>query len=77
MATRRVRPLQSDWDLLYRALKEKGRQASLSRMIGYLNDNGVGPADVSDACIQRFAWELNTTSFRGRPTAIVRDAIRG
>ena len=46
-------------------------------MIGYLNDNGVGPADVTDAIVERFAWELNTTSFRGRPTAIVRDAIRG
>ena len=37
----------------------------------------MGPADVSDACVERFAWELNNTSFRGRPTAIVRGAIRG
>ena len=77
MATRRVRPLQGAWDLLYRALKENGRQAILSRMIGYLNDNGVDPAEVTDAIVERFAWELNTTSLRGRPTDIVRGAIRG
>ena len=74
MATRRVKPLQGAWDQLYRALKENGRQASLSRMIGYLSDNGVCPAEVTDAIVERFAWD--TTSLRGNPTVIVRSAIR-
>jgi hypothetical protein len=76
MSSRRTKPLSGDWAPLYRALFTNGKQAALGRFIGYLSDHGVCPADVSDGHIQRFAGELDTSSLRGRPTAIVRAAIR-
>jgi hypothetical protein len=77
MPGRRTEPLSEDWAKLYRALLKNGSQAALGRLIGYLSDRGVSPDQVSDGHITRFAWELNTTSLRGRPTPIVRAAIRG
>ena len=77
MAGRRTRPLSADWAQLYQALPENGWQASLGRLIGFLSDRDVSPTDVSDALIERFACELKETSLRGRPSSIVRGAIRG
>lgn len=77
MPGRRTEPLSEDWAKLYRALLKNGRQAALGRLIGYLSDRGVSPDQVSDGHITRFAWELDTTSLRGRPVPIVRAAIRG
>jgi integrase len=77
MAGRRTKPLSEEWALLYRALFENGKQAALGRLIGYLSDRGVSPAEVSDSHVERFSRELNTSSLRGRPGTIVRCAIRG
>ena len=76
MSGRRTKPLSDAWAPLYRALFSDGKQAALGRFIGYLSDHGVSPADVSDLHIRRFTGELDTASLRGRPTAIVRAAIR-
>jgi integrase len=77
MPGRRTEPLSEDWAKLYRALLKNGRQAALGRLIAYLSNSGVSPDEVSDGHITRFAWELDTTSLRGRPVPIVRAAIRG
>jgi integrase len=77
MAGRRVSALTADWNDLYRALPANGQQASLGRFIGYLSNRCVGPHAVDDAWMDRFAQELETTSMRGRPSTIVRGAIRG
>lgn len=77
MAGRRTRPLSPEWAKLYGGLPENGPQAALGRLIGYLSDHGVAPAQVSDAHVERFASELTTASLCGQPAAIVRSAIRG
>ena len=77
MASRRVRALSPDWSHLYQALPDNGCKASLGRLIGYLSDHGISPADVSDDVIGRFARELNDTSLRGRPVSIINGATRG
>jgi hypothetical protein len=46
-------------------------------MIGYFSDRAVLPGSVCDGDVERFAWELETFSLRGRPTDIVHGAIRG
>lgn len=76
MAARRTKPLSGEWLVLYRALPRNGSQAALGRLIGYLSDRGVPPNEVCDGHIERFRDELTTTSLRGRPSAIVRNAIR-
>ena len=75
MAARRTQALSPDWEPLYRALKETGKQAALARMIGYFSDHHIYPNDVSDAYVQRFAWVLDSTSLRGKPKRIVDLAI--
>jgi integrase len=77
MAGRRTKPLSQEWAELYRALFENGKQAALGRLIGYLSDHGIPPAEVSDTHVEQFSRELNTSSLRGRPGTIVRCAIRG
>jgi len=77
MAGRRTGPLSAEWQHLYQALPQNGWQAALGRLIGYLSDRGVAPNEVSDGHIERFGRELETSSLRGRPTAIVRVAVRG
>lgn len=77
MPSRRRQPLSADWASLYRALPRNGWQPLLSRMIGYLSDRAISPELVCDGDVERFAWELETFSLRGRPTDIVRGAIRG
>ncbi len=77
MAARRVKALAPEWEALYRALPRNGWRAGLGRFIGFLSDRGVAPAKVCDPVVDRFALELETTSLRGRPVAIVRGAIRG
>ncbi|WP_428394424.1 hypothetical protein [Lichenicoccus sp.] len=77
MAGRRTRPLSEQWGTLYKQVPENGWQASLSRFVGYLSDNNVSPHDVSDGWVERFSRELETSSLRGRPAAIVRGAVRG
>ena len=77
MSGRRTRPLSKEWKLLHQALPQDGLRAALGRLIGYLSDHQISPQNVSDPMIERFALELETTSLRGRPTTIVRAAIRG
>ena len=77
MAGRRTKPLSAEWALLYHALPENGWQAALGRLIGYLSALGVSPHEVSDGHIERFGDELSTSSLRGKPNALVRNAIRG
>lgn len=76
MAGRRTKPLSCEWRRLYDALRANGKKAALSRFIGYLSDRSVSPGEVSDAHVERFRHELNTTSIRGNPQSIVRGAIR-
>jgi hypothetical protein len=77
MAGRRTYPLSEAWAQLYRSIDRKGRQASLSGFISYLSDRGSPPDQVSDAVIERFAAELETSSLRRNPRGVVRAAIRG
>lgn len=76
MAARRTKPLSEEWSVLYRSLPRTGLQPGLGRLIGYLSDRGVPPNQVCDGHIERFRDELTATSLRGRPSAIVRNAIR-
>src|SRR5271166_2627616 len=76
LSGRRTRPLSPEWSVLYQALPRGGLRAGLGRLIGYLSDHGVPPADVSDGHIERFGCDLSTSSLRGRPVSIVRAAIR-
>jgi hypothetical protein len=77
MPSRRRLPLSAEWASLYQALPRNGWQPPLSRMIGYFSDRAVPPNSVCDGDIERFAWELETFSLRGRPRDIVHGAIRG
>src|SRR5664280_1284209 len=76
MPGRRTGPLSTEWDQLYHALPEIGRNRRLGRFIGYLFAEGICPGDVSDDVVARFENAVKTTSLRGNPTPIVRDAIR-
>ena len=77
MPSRRTHPLSPDWAPLYHSLPRDSTQKSLGRLISYCSDHGISPQDVSDEVIERFAFDLKTSSLRGRPTAIVRGAVRG
>ena len=78
MPGRRTEPLSEDWAKLYRALSQEwqaGSPRSTDRLP--VRPWGISRTEVSDGHITRFAWELDTTSLRGRPVPIVRAAIRG
>lgn len=77
MSGRRTKPLSDEWAQPYRDLPQNSGRATLGRLIGYLSDHQISPKNVSDSVIQAFKAELEASSMRGRPSTLVRSAVRG
>jgi integrase len=77
MSSRRMAPLSDEWASLHQLLPRDGSWAYLGRLISYLSFRKVGPHEVSDDVIARFARDLETGSLSRRPSSVVRAAVRG